>query len=121
MILLVWLLYILGDAVANWYMIEKKKISPHHGYMTVFRGWFAIMFGILIDTQADELLFFLGYTMGAFWLLFDPLLNLMRGKKFFYIGETAAIDKLGGKYPILYWTFKIIILIITIVSFVRLL
>jgi len=71
-----------------------------------------------LDLQQQEFWPFLGFTAGSFWLLFDPILNLMRGKSLFYIGTNSQIDKFGLKYPILYWGLKIVTVGITIYSFI---
>ena len=119
MISLLWLIYILIDAVVNWYTIEKKKQVPDYLLMTIIRGMIAILFGAFaLDLQQHKLWPFLGFTAGSFWLLFDPILNLMRGKSLFYVGTNAQLDKFGLKYPILYWGLKVAVTVLTIYSFV---
>lgn len=117
--ILLWLLYILVDAYINWYIIEKKKTSPHHGIMIILRGMAAIIFGACIDTQEHQILQLVIFTGGSFWLLFDPILNLMRGKSPLYIGKTSKIDTLGNKYPKTYWILKVVILISVVVAYMK--
>lgn len=51
--------------------------------------------------------------MGAiFWLVFDLLLNLLRGKHLFYVGETAYIDRLFTNRPVLMHSIKISLVVI---------
>jgi hypothetical protein len=44
--------------------------------------------------------FFLGYCLTGFWILFDGILNLLRGKEWKHTGSNT-IDKLINKYG--YW------------------
>jgi hypothetical protein len=54
-------------------------------------------------------------TLLIFWGIFDTTLNIVRGLKWNYMGSTANTDKLGKKYPSIYWGSKAISLIIPII------
>src|SRR5574343_949393 len=111
----VWLLYILADALYNWYIIEKKNTVPHYLPMTIFRGMMAIFYGAFIDTNTDTVLYWLIFTTCSFWLVFDVSLNLMRGKSPFYIGTNSTIDRFGLKFPVTYWLLKIACLVLLVI------
>lgn len=117
---MIWILYILLDAIVSWYIIEKRKISPNHFILTFIRGLVAILWGISINIQQGEELYWLLFVTSSFWTLFDPLLNKLRGNKLLYIGKTSIIDKLGNKYPTIYWLLKLTALLACIWSYARL-
>lgn len=119
MLNLLWFIYITIDAISNWYVIEKKNQVPDYLLITIIRGMAAILFGgLIIDLQPVDFWTYLGFTMSSFWLFFDPLLNTLRRKSFFYIGTNAQIDKFGLKYPISYWSLKVAALVICIISLI---
>ncbi len=110
-ILHIWFAYILFDAIANWYIIEKKKINPAHSVLFVGRCAIAIIYGgFVLDLQPGNFIPFAAFTGGSFWILFDMLLNVFRSKNLFYIGENASTDKFGLSNPIIFWTLKVIAL-----------
>lgn len=51
------------------------------------------------SSSIENTLWFLFTCMSIFWASFDLMLNLMRGKDWYYIGNTAFIDKLFNKLP----------------------
>ena len=46
---------------------------------------------------------FIPLILFAYWILFEGFYNLLIGQKWNYVGETARIDKLQRKYPVIYW------------------
>lgn len=105
-----WILYIVIDALVNWYWIEKLKSVPNYIMLTIVRAWFFILVGITVPVEPDTFLDWLLFTTCSFWVFFDILLNTLRGKKWNYLGENSFIDGLGHKYPIPYWIAKILAL-----------
>lgn len=101
---IVWTSFILvvlfGKACIDYYLIKNNK-AVHHGVEIVIAGGVTILHGIFIadvhtpvnwvpdDYTLAVLLF---YPM-CWWSLFDGVLNLMLGKRVFYIGNTSFIDK----------------------------
>jgi len=112
--MILWLFYIVLDALVNWYIIEKRKIVPNYIQLTIVRGWAFILIGIAINLQEWQLLWWFLFTATSFWLLFDILINLFRGKNIFYRGENSMIDKFGTKYPAVYFLLKLTALLILI-------
>lgn len=117
---LIWIFYIILDAIINAYIIEELNTSPNHLVFFIIRGIAAILWGGLINIVPTNFLDWLFFTGGSFWLLFDIVLNFLRHKSIFYIGETAMIDKLGNKITWLYWTGKLIVLVLVIISIINL-
>lgn len=106
---LIWLIYILLTVVVNWYEIVKRNISPNHSEIWVARCGIAIVWGaFVLDAQVGEFIPFAAFTGGSFWLVFDALLNHMRGLSVIYIGHTALLDKYGWKFSAVYYTGKIL-------------
>lgn len=120
--MILWILYIFVDALINWFIIEKKKINPNHIMLTIFRGWAFIGLGIALDIKPDEILEWFIFCAGSFWVLFDPILNKLRGKALTYVGKLgdeggdSESEKFGVKNPKLYWISKALALVAVIVT-----
>ena len=116
-----WLLFILTEVYRNYYIIEIKKESPWYLLSFIFRAMaFIFHGGMIMDVGPLDWEIFT-MQIGGFWLLFDPLLNLMRKKNFWYTGannefNSGWIDKYIGPRPWLLWGLKIIVLIAVIVA-----
>ena len=94
------LIYFSLDALHDKYVIkwkqtgDKKASSLWHAIDATIKG---LVIGYII-----YLSFGIGVLGGLIWLLvmcvrwiwFDGLLNLLRGKSFFYVGKTAKLDKM---------------------------
>lgn len=109
--LILWPLYILLDAIVNWWWIEKEKSVPNYLVLTIVRGWFFILIGAAVGVTPESFPGFLLYCTTSFWVLFDPVFNKFRSKPFFYLGENSTIDQLGKKYPLPFWVLKTVSLI----------
>lgn len=110
-VILIFWVAIFAKQIWDWYLIERQKVSPDH----TKEGW--IMFGVavlhlLLSWIGNSWWYVLNLTVFDFCsyvALFDGGLNLMRKKKFLYIGSTAKIDSnLWQKHPELYKWSKII-------------
>ena len=94
----------------NWRIIKKR--SPNHAAQVVYR-FVAWTLGASIFSGGDLRTFFtllVAFHL-AFWFPFDLILNLMRGLKWSYIGETAWLDKQGRKWPEAFQMFKLLFFI----------
>lgn len=109
--IILWLIYILLDALVHWYLITKRKVDINHLIATVVRAWLFILIGITIPITESTLWPWLLFTTSSFWNIFDPVLNLFRGKSLFYRGKNSLIDRFGRSAPIMYWSLKILFLI----------
>lgn len=92
---------------------DNSKRFTNHIPRFIFR---AIVVGIISYLSAGNFLIDFAQNTAIFYLLFDYTLNILEGRKWNYIGETAKIDKLwkksGGWIPQL--IFKIVLVITTI-------
>jgi hypothetical protein len=82
------------------------KTIPNYVVSTIVRGWFFILVGIMVAVTPETFLEWLLFTTCSFWVIFDLALNLLRRKKWNYLGENSFIDGLGLKYPIPFWVCK---------------
>lgn len=83
---------------------------------------------LLIQSGNYSVLWCASTAYASFYLMFDISYDKYRGKNLLYIGNTSIIDKfinstIFGKYPILYFIYKLVIFIIidrlTIIHYVR--
>lgn len=119
--MILWIIYIVIDAIFNWWWIEKKKSVPDYIWLSIGRWMMMIVTGISIPIENEiEMGWWVLYTGTSFWILFDLLINRFRNKPLFYRGENSKIDQFGNKYPVLYFILKGIAVAGLIVSVVNL-
>lgn len=85
--------------------LAAKLTYDRHRYLsrkTIYHGREAIVVSIALiaasyfaDWKTIPLWFF------GFWVLFDGFFNLLIGQPWGYLGETAKLDKLMRKYPLI--------------------
>lgn len=89
--------------------LNQGKYFKDHTTRAIFRVVVLFIISVLFNTHVLILLF-------VFYLLFDTALNLMRGLKWNYIGDTAILDivfnKFGGWIP--QYITKILLVILTV-------
>lgn len=88
---------------------SRKTIN--HGLEAVFVATALVGVSWLAGWYSLPMWFF-GWTC-----LFDPAFSLLIGQKPFYIGETAALDKIQRKYPFLQ-LLKYLLLTVSIIFFI---
>jgi hypothetical protein len=80
---------------------EKRGITKsQHIKRAIFRGLFmAIQAHAVYPVFTDFTHFALYWLVQAsvWWLLFDALINLFKGKELFYVGRTAFLDRIFWK------------------------
>ena len=111
-----WFLFIPLEVYRNYFLIEKRKVRPNYLHSFIFRAFFGLLCLILtypytFDPVVNGLEYwpFVVFECSSFWLLFDPTLNVIRGKPVFYKGKTSCwLDSLNH---IIYWTLKVCALI----------
>lgn len=115
--LLVWIAYISFDVWINYRIIEINKRSPWYLLLNIMRGSAFVLYGRFVWDMKPELWYlnvFLFCTT-SFWIGFDSVLNLVRGKHIFYIGpQSGWIDKWGVRNQGLYYLCKVFALIILV-------
>ena len=94
-------------------LYDNDKRFINHTSRFIFR---AIVVAIISYFEIGEFIFNFAINIAIFYLLFDYTLNILEGRKWNYVGETAQVDlfwrRMGGWIPQL--IFKIIFLITTI-------
>jgi hypothetical protein len=106
---MIWLLYIAIDATINYWWIEVKKKRPDYLLMFIARGIFVILYGVYIDIQNPrEWWPILAFQLSSFWIIFDLLLNSLRGRNLLYKGKNSGwIDRLPSW---IYYPMKLVAL-----------
>lgn len=110
-----WLAFIILEIWRNYVLIEKRHIHPNYAGSFTVRAFFGLLCLILANPSFDPLvngldyLPFIAFECTSFWLLFDPILNLTRGKPIGYKGANSGyLDRLP-KWA--YWSLKLIALV----------
>jgi hypothetical protein len=100
-----WFLFIAVEIARNYYVIEVRKSKPVYLQSFIFRGWMAIIHGIMLNVDPVSWWPVLAFQMTSFWLVFDLVLNVLRGKPWYYRGETSGwLDRVPS--TIIYWLMK---------------
>tara|TARA_R110000787_G_scaffold139597_2_gene253230 strand:+ start:1328 stop:1732 length:405 start_codon:yes stop_codon:yes gene_type:complete len=69
---------------------EALKFNRYwHAWQALIQGDFAVCLWFNSDFNVSIGILF----ASAFWLFFDGIVNKFLGKRFFYLGKTAAIDR----------------------------
>lgn len=99
----------------NWYKITVRGVKPTYFNSNWARGVFGLMCLVLTYKETFDPLVngldylpFIAFECTSFWLLFDPILNLTRGKPIGYKGASSGyLDRLP-KWA--YWILKAVAL-----------
>jgi hypothetical protein len=117
--LLVWIAYISFDVWINYRIIEVNKRRPRYLLLNIMRGSAFVLYGRLVWDMKPEIWYLnvLLFCVTSFWIGFDSVLNLTRGKHMLYIGpQSGWIDKWGVSNPVLYYLCKFFALIILVLA-----
>jgi hypothetical protein len=83
--LLAWLLPITGNVIA-----DRKGRKPHYLVMFIFRGWAALLHGILMYPHADwrdgltPFIPLFIFQITSYWILFELALNIVQDRPLLY-------------------------------------
>jgi len=114
--MILWLLYPIIEAFAQAYFIKLGN-KPNYLQLFIIRGFAATMFGALVvqpEPYLPGILMFI-FQVSSFWILFDPILNKLRGKPFTYKGKDSGwLDKLPTS---IYWSLKVVALVAAVISY----
>jgi hypothetical protein len=106
-------LFVLVFAVAfgfrNGYQFKERFATDDQKSRKYNKYWHGLQAIIQLDFMAamayynDFSIYFFVFGLSAFWILFDGIVAKFLGKKFFYLGKTAFIDRcfrdvFGDKY-----------------------
>ena len=116
--LFVWIFFIVVHAVVDYREIEYHNSKPNYLVSFIIRGIAAILHGIMMDvTKPEEWWPILIFQVTSFWVLFSPILNLLRGKPFLYLGEDSGwIDRFFINRKSFYLSVYILVSIICTLS-----
>ena len=128
-----WIGYIAFDLWRNWHRTVKVKKSPDYLGNFMYRAFFGLVFIFIIypdfapfwdNSTIWWAIPVVAFEVSSFYLLFDPILNKLRGKHWLYRGKKSGwIDKLfiklGTPYYVTLKVFTLIILTITIYAMAR--
>lgn len=121
-IIITWLALIVLEAYRHWYLIELEHRSPNRILSAILRSGAALCLWIAsplnIQMETDQWWAIPIMEVLTFWFLFDLMLNILRGKYFFYLGETKWIDRIQkrtvGEWPAFCFKFLLAIASITL-------
>ena len=120
--LLIWLIYPIIEASLQGYLIQKANWSPNYLQLFIIRGFWAIIFGgVILQLEYGFIQFaiWLTWCTTSFYIVFNPLLNKLRGKPFDYRGkESGWLDKLL-KHDLAYWAFYSICVLLAVISLIK--
>lgn len=117
--MLIWLLFIGLELYRNYYLIKIKRLKPIYIQSFIIRAVSGILISISTDpfglwTNIIEVIPFIVFEITSFYILFDPILNILLGNKWNYKGlESGWFDSLS--LP-MYYIMKILSLIGLIIS-----
>jgi len=91
-----WLAYPVLEALIQGFLFKFRvgyghtKGDAFYLILFIIRGIACIIWGILIDTQVGYFIPLVGWCAGTHWLIFDPLLNKLRGFDWNYEGKFSG-------------------------------
>lgn len=87
-----WFIFITLEIYRNYYLIIKKKTKPVYFQSFIIRGLAGIIHGSLIIQVESwkEAIPIILFQVTTFWIIFDVVLNLLRGRKWWYEGEHSG-------------------------------
>lgn len=112
--ILLWVLFVIIVSAIHYIIIEVYNRTPFYLGWFVAKGMAAILNGIMFDPKnVSEWLPILAFQITSFWVIFNPLLNKMRGLSFWHLGtDSGLIDKFFLKYHVLYKTTYVLTCVI---------
>lgn len=113
-----WLIFIAAEIARNYILIVPLKTRPHYGWSFIFRvcGGAFFLFYHYPDpaTMGFPPLYYALFQVTSFYVLFDLILNLLRGKAWNYRGKNSGeLDKLPDTKYYLLKAGCLVILILT--------
>jgi hypothetical protein len=115
--MILWLLYIITEAYIQYNLI-KIGWKPNYIQLFLIRGVFAILHGAFIDVANwYEGGILIGFQLCSFWILFDLILNKLRGKVWDYKGKDSGwLDKIPYTY---YYILKLLAFIGIFIFYIK--
>jgi hypothetical protein len=94
-----WFLFIALEITRNYILIVSLKLRPHYGISGLIRFGFGAIFLFKAHPEFDPLgdvttifptVIYGLFLWSSFYALFDPILNISRGKPVMYKGENSG-------------------------------
>ena|SRR5215216_2145150 len=120
---IIWILLTILESFIHFHRIEVEHRRPNYLLSFLRRGIFALVVALMLDPQQDtgEAYIIFIYEVSVFWVIFSPLLNTLRKKDFWYLGDNSGwIDRFFLRNPKLYKTIYFMIMFIAVVSGIQL-
>ncbi len=131
--MLLWLIYPILEAIIQGLMFRYiKGFDPHKEpmYLRLIRGtvfftwaiWFQYQYNLKEHLMEDWnslwfIIIMVTFSMTSFWIIFDLVLNLMRGKRWDHSGtESGYLDNLDEVSQTFYLMWKVVALVAAIVT-----
>lgn len=127
-LILLWISYVINEAFRNYIIIrggvwptEKPAQRPDYTLSFILRGMASILHGFLFEVEETiEYLPILIFQVTTFLVIFNPLLNRIRGFDFWYLGRNSGwIDKwllrMGKAFYIVVYSCLVVISVLSIV------
>lgn len=120
---MLWILYIILEAFAQYFFLIKRGITPVYWPIRIARAGLAVLYGaFILDTQEDTIWRWFGQVILPFAFVFNFTLNRLRKKGLFYVGENSGfIEPLIFKFQLQvhYFFFTLALFVIDIIFFIR--
>ena len=101
-LMIAWALLVVAASISQWYIIEKRGRYPNKKLWFAIRIVLAGLFLWLFIREGYIWYWAVCYLVFVFWLPFNVILNLLRGKPLTYLSpENSKLDRM------VLWVFRI--------------
>ena len=106
----IYLCLVVAYTAGHWYIIEVAMVyirEAGHFWWSVARGVFTIAFAWCAYGLTWTAVAYCCFLLALFWLLFNPLLNWMRGKPWDHTNPDVFFDNFPFEDPILHLIWRL--------------
>jgi hypothetical protein len=93
----IWPVVAIMAALMEAYFDAKGDVTEHFLSATI-RTIVAMWMAIFILDNVYHVSIYTAILLNSFWIVFDPVYNLFKGNKVWYIGNTAQLDIFARKH-----------------------
>lgn len=95
MIHVFWIIFVIGSAFIQWYIIEKRKQYPHKDLWFLVRVIFFLFFLSMYMVEGYKWYWAANFMIFTFWWPFNTILNWKRGLRLTYLSaRNSFIDRM---------------------------
>lgn len=122
---MIWLTFIVAEIARNYVLIEGLEQRPHYGWSAYIRFIAGALFFFHAypdpATSGFPAVTYALFQWSSFYILFDLILNILRGKPIFYRGKNSGeLDKLPDtKYYLLKGATLVVLILTLFVIYAR--